>query len=304
MSEPSGWTGRAPAKVNLLLRVLAREEDGYHQIETLFQALELADRLTLTPADPGTVTLEVAGVPDGALGPDDENLAVRAALAYRERIRTLGVEPVGVRIRLEKEVPHGAGLGGGSSDAAAVLRGMEALHGNPLGTELLVHLAGGLGADVPFFLSPSPLALGWGRGDQLLALPPLPAREVILAVPREGIGTPWAYRTLAQHRAAGEVRPPGSVLYRLEDLGSWEALIRLAENAFEEALFPGRPELRRIRDRLRGLGAAPALLSGSGSAVFGIFSDPEAASTAEATESLEREFEGLRVIRTRTRSRV
>lgn len=150
---------RAPAKLNLHLAVLARETSGYHQIETVFCALELADRLEVRRAGAGIV-LEV----DGAdLGPSEENLAHRAARTFYE---AAAIAPE-AEIRLEKHIPVGAGLGGGSSDAAAAMRALNMLHGTPLDEAALLQAAATLGSDVPFFLSGGPLALAWGRGERI-----------------------------------------------------------------------------------------------------------------------------------------
>ncbi|TVP47863.1 MAG: 4-(cytidine 5'-diphospho)-2-C-methyl-D-erythritol kinase [Gemmatimonadales bacterium] len=301
------WSGPAPAKVNLFLRVLAREEGGYHQVETLFQALELADQVTLEVLPgPGAIQLEVEGVPADALGPPEQNLAVRAAGLLLD---AAGGEPPGLRIHLVKRIPHGAGLGGGSSDAATVLRGLNELLGRPLDAARLVTLGGRLGADVAFFLCGSPLALAWGRGDRLLPLPPLPAADVIVALPEARIATPDAYARLARWRAergkgAAPARVMGAVSSGRVATGapwsSWAAVAREAENDFAPALHGAYPELARIRDELEAAGARPALLSGSGSAVFGLF--PEGGSDSlTGVEAEGAESGNVRIFRTRTR---
>jgi 4-diphosphocytidyl-2-C-methyl-D-erythritol kinase len=305
-SGGSTWTGAAPAKVNLFLRVLAREEDGYHQIETLFQALELADRVELQLSDPAVgIQLELEGVEPGALGPPESNLAVRAARAFLERVSG-GADPAGrpgIRIRLGKHIPHGAGLGGGSSDAATTLRGLNELLGSPLSHADLVALGGRLGADVAFFLCGSPLALAWGRGDRLLPLSPLPAAGVLVAVPPWGIPTPAAYAALARNRARSGTAPPAARCFTPDTAPwtSWEALVAEAENAFEAPIMGDHPELARIRRALEAAGGRPALLSGSGSAVFGIIPGPEVPSPERADRIMElAAVEGLRVLATRT----
>jgi 4-diphosphocytidyl-2-C-methyl-D-erythritol kinase len=293
------WSGAAPAKVNLLLRVLAREAGGHHQLETVFQALELSDEVHLERTREPGVRLDLEGVAPGELGPDASNLAVRAARAYLEALGPGGQDRGGVQVRLEKRIPHGAGLGGGSSDAGTVLRGMDVLHGGALGLPVLVELGAALGADVPFFALDRPRALGWGRGDRLLPLPPLPVREVVLACPPEPIATPWAYRMLAEHREAAGMGSAGGALVDPGRLGSWEGVAEAAENAFQAALEPLRPDLARLREALSAAGAVPALLSGSGSAVFGVFRS--SAEAAEGVRRVERAVPGTRAIRTRTR---
>jgi 4-diphosphocytidyl-2-C-methyl-D-erythritol kinase len=292
------WRGSAPAKVNLFLRVLAREETGYHQIETLFQALELSDGVAVERTDGFGIELEVEGVAPGVLGPDDENLAVRAARAYLGSVSDIQGADGGWRIHLAKRIPHGAGLGGGSSDAAAVLRGLDALHGNRVGTEGLVRIGARLGADVGFFVLDRALALGWGRGDRLLPLDPLPPREVVLALPPFRIDTAWAYRTLAQEREATGREGPGGGVIDLHRLRSWDGVAGWAENAFQAALAQAHPELGRLVDELTRAEAELALLSGSGCAVFGVFADAEAADRAAA--AMDGSGAAERVIRTRT----
>jgi 4-diphosphocytidyl-2-C-methyl-D-erythritol kinase len=341
---PAGWSGAAPAKVNLFLRIVAREAGGYHQLETLFQALELEDRVSVSlepvagavgsgerasPAPEGgasdgldpagapgplPVHLEVTGVLPGALGPPHENLVVRAARVLLEALpadhpvlRLPEGERPGVRIVLEKAIPHGAGLGGGSSDAATVLVGLNQLLGSPLDRSRLVRLGGTLGADVPFFVTEAPLALAWGRGDRLLPLPALPRAAVLLALPPWGMATPGAYGRLARLRErSGAGDYPGSELHEFLAEGGrgwgWEDVARRSDNQFEAALFPDHPELVRIHRALVELGATPARLSGSGSALFGVFPDVEtlpAALEAELREAAG--VDGLRTIRTTTR---
>lgn len=319
------WVGEAPAKVNLLLRILDRESLGYHRIETIFQALELADGVEIDVREgvgsgaPPSISLEVRGVIPGELGPPEANLAYRAASRFREELLRHGVAPPFLSIRLEKRIPHGAGLGGGSSDAAAVLRGVNILAGEPLSHADLMRIGGELGSDVPFFLCGSSLALGEGRGERLTRYSALPQRDVLLLVPAEGIATGWAYGVLAEvrQRAGGRttsepspggagsqgasttstssVRPSGPGEPSAAG-AQWKDIAAVAANDFEAVLFPLRPELATMKDLLLRHGASPALLSGSGSVVFGIFSDHAALQDAEDEASSV----GLRSIRTRT----
>lgn len=257
----------APAKVNLRLRILAREASGFHQLETLFATIALADELHLRVERHG-IRLEVEGAD---LGPVEDNLVARAARAFLAACPEDALRRGrGVDVRLIKRIPAGAGLGGGSSDAASTLRGLNRLHGGPLEPKALNELGAELGSDVPFFLSGSSFALGWGRGEQILALPPLPPAPILLAVPDFRIATSDAYRTLAEGRAtSGNLPSPNA--WQLSDFESWDEVVDLASNDFETALFPRYPRLADIRDRLRAHGAIIARLSGSGSAVFGVF---------------------------------
>lgn len=296
------WVGDAPAKVNLFLRILAREETGFHQLETVYQTLEMADRVELDAA-PGTrgVYLELEGVSPDALGPAEDNLVVRAARSFLDSLDTRsGPRPAGLRIRLTKRIPHGAGLGGGSSDAATVLVGLNRMMGSPLSRGHLAEMGARLGSDVPFFLSGSALALAWGRGDRLLALDPLPGRPVLLALPAEGMATVAAYKVLAEHRTEIRAQSPGGLVLDPARLRSWDALSSLASNDFETALDRVRPELRPIWEAMRSAGARPSLLSGSGSAVFGVFSDQGGLESARSV--LEEAMPDLRLMETRTRT--
>lgn len=302
MTLPPAWRGVAPAKVNLRLEVLAPRGDGYHPVETVLHALELSDDLELSPSSDDRVVLELTGVAPGALGPDADNLAVRAADAFRRVVAAGGRKAPGVTIRLHKRIPHGAGLGGGSSDAAAVLRGMNELFGRSLALPDLHALAAGLGSDVPFFVLDRPRAVAWGRGERMLALPALPARPVLVAVPADPIATGWAYGALDAHRGSRATRGEGGFVDEGRETG-WRAVDARARNDFEDALFPLRPELGRVKAILREAGARPALLSGSGSALFGVFEDEVQVAGAEAALLAKTgDLPGLRSFRTRTRA--
>lgn len=260
----------APAKVNLLLRVLGRRPDGYHDIETVFQAISLADEVSVTLEVGGASTsaesrveLEVTG-PD--LGPTHENLAHRAATRFLE----LSGHPGRVRIRLVKRIPAGAGLGGGSSDGAAVLRCLDELIGG-VGPDRLRAIAAELGSDVAFFLGSSPLAAGRGRGERLTPLPTLPSVHLIVALPPVHVSTAGAYAALAEARAA-QPRPTSRATIVLEEVAaSWGGIAARVENDFEPVVAERHPEVRRSLEGLRAAGARWALLSGSGAASFGVF---------------------------------
>lgn len=262
----------APAKVNLRLRVLAREASGYHGLESLFCAVSLADTLELHAGAPG-IRLEVAGGVE--TGPPERNLVVRAAERFH---RALGTEPA-LDVRLHKRIPSAAGLGGGSSDAAAALRALNALHGEPFGRAELLHMAAGLGSDVPFFLCGSPLALGWGRGERLLALPPLPPRPVLVAHPGVAMPTPEAFRRVAERR--GESWEPEAFAFGLQLLDGWPGVSALAENDFEAPAFERIPVLAAAREAMHGAGALVSLLAGSGAALFGVFPSTDERDDAE-----------------------
>ncbi len=268
----------AHAKVNLRLRILETGAGGFHGLETLFLRLALRDEVELAAGRPG-LRLRVEEEPgplaavarSGEAVPRGEtNLCWRAAEAYH---RELGREPA-LDILLRKRLPAGAGLGGGSADAAAVLRGLEAMNEEGLGAARLMALAGELGSDVPFALADAPAALGWERGRRLLPLPAPPPRPILLLVPRFAIGTAEAYRWLDEARREADDGPGGALLLPSADrLSSWEELDGLAVNDFEAPVFSRHPVLAGWKAELREAGARPALLSGSGSALFGVFHD-------------------------------
>lgn len=287
----------APAKVNLRLRVGALEDSGFHAIDTYYCLLHLADSLVVRPGSGAAPILDVRHARPlteaPQLGPDRENLAVRAATAFMQRA---GLDR-GPEIRLVKRIPVGAGLGGGSSDAAAVLRAMARLHPGTLSSGDLMELGSALGSDVPFFVRGAPLAHGTGRGERLASLTPLAARPVVLAVPDFPVATADAYRWLDEARAT----PPSvAAKPRYGTELDWGTLAEEAVNDFEGPVFRRHPRLAELRDRLRSLGARPALLAGSGSTVFGVFE--ETARARQAAEGL-RSAPSTRVLMTRTRTR-
>jgi len=261
----------APAKLNLDLRVLAREDSGYHRIDTLFLLIDLCDRVTVESGGRGIeLTVEGADV-----GPTEENLAYRAAEAFLE---TVGAD-VGVRIHLEKKIPAGAGLGGGSSDAAAVLRLLDRLHPGAVRDRQLLEIGAALGADVPFFLCAAPYALAWGRGGRLFTLPAPDERWVALALPDVHISTPEAYRRLSE----GGLDAAGPRQIPHESVGDWDWIAAEARNDFEGTVFEEHPTLGEVRRMFEDRGGSPARMSGSGAAIFGVFAD-EAAARAVADD--------------------
>jgi len=254
-------TLECPAKVNLFLRVLAREADGYHGLETLFCRVGLADTLTVERTE-GGITLDVEGAD---LGPVEENLAWRAADAV---VAATG-RRFGVRMHLVKRIPAGGGLGGGSSDAAAALLAVNQLAGEAVPRAELLHTAARLGADIPFFASGAALALGWGHGQRLLELPALPARPALLVCPGLPVATPAAYQWVDEVRAAAGRR--GAVHLDLGVLSSWSDLARLGGNDFEAPVMGRHPELKAAFEALAATGPFLCRMSGSGSTLFGVY---------------------------------
>ncbi len=270
-------TERASAKINLVLRILAREASGYHGIETLFQLLELHDLVHVRVGTmPRALTCDGPTMPASGLGPVEQNLAWRAAVAYTEASDW----QTDWNIEIEKQIPVGGGLGGGSADAAAVLRALEAMCPTPLGDARLLALAGTLGADVPFLVSGHSLAWAWGRGDRLLPLPALPRAAVWLATFADGVNTGAAYGAFARAReASGDTVHAAS--YSLAAFASWDAIAAAAVNDFEpvvSAMHAGvaavLPGLRTFAAERRASGMPTiGMMSGSGATCFVLCAD-------------------------------
>ena len=256
----------AHAKLNLLLRVLAREDDGYHGLETLFALIDLHDTLVAERRDGHDVTLEVEGSDD--LGPVEKNLAVRAA----QRVVDATGRRFGVHLRLVKRIPVQAGLGGGSSDAAASLVAVNLLAGDPVPRHELLQFGAALGADVPFLVSGAPLALAWGHGERLLRLPSLPAAPALLLTPPVGVGTAEAYGWVDAARVTAGRR--GALALDLDSLSSWGSIGRMAGNDFESAVFAKLPAVRSAFEALVGTRPLVCRMTGSGSTLFAIYRSP------------------------------
>ena len=249
------------AKINLDLRVLSKRPDGFHELRTVFQTISLADRIDIQYLPGRTAFVTITGnvdIPD--------NLMVRAADAIMGATRAKGE----VRFHLTKQIPMGGGLGGGSSNAAAVLLALPVLLGKRVKAAKLHELAAGLGSDVPFFLYGG-TALGLGRGTELYPLADAPAARGLLVNPRVHVSTPDAYRAL-NITGEGAAAPP---IYF--DPAQWAIQ---GVNDFERVVYAQHPELKRIAQRLKRAGASTVRLSGSGSSIFSIFPDAAAEATA------------------------
>ena len=262
----------APAKVNLGLRILGRRPDGYHELSSLFAPLDLGDELTLRLC-PG-VEPRVA-LRDGCGSfplPEGGNLAVRAAEAFLEETG-LGLS---IEIELRKHIPVAAGLGGGSSDAGAVLRALARHAPDAVPAPRLAALALSLGADVPFFLDPRPARVG-GIGERIEPCGPLPALALLLVNPGVPLSTAEVFAAFdALDPQPGPPLPPDPS----QVLGGGDALAALLHNDLECAALRLRPELRRLRRDLVGLGALGVGMSGSGPTLFGVFGSLEEAAAA------------------------
>ena len=267
------WTASARAKINLHLAVHARRADGYHALTTIFQTIDLADILTIAEHD-GPFTLRCPGsdAPE-----DDSNLVVRAARALASELGR--PEPAGLRVTLEKQVPTQAGLGGGSADAMAALRLLCEVWRVPPDRDLLARVGGRLGSDVPFFAWGG-TALGLGRGDEITPLPALSPLSCAIVRPPFGVPTADAYRWVAESRngrlASDTVFDPP---VRADQ---WPDRLAGCRNDFEPVVAARHPEIAEAVAALRAAGARLAMMSGSGSAVFGLFEDAGTAARAMA----------------------
>ncbi len=256
---------RALAKVNLALRVLGPRPDGYHELRTIYQTVSLADAVELEYRPGGPAAVHVDCVP-----PIPDNLASRAATALIAAGAVRGT----VRIRITKHIPQGAGLGGGSSDAAAVLLALPVLAGARLTAAELIRMAEQLGSDVPFFLLGG-TALGVGRGAEVYPLADYKPRYCLIVVPDLVISTREAYQALSAKLT------PGRAPFNISSFQSvaWAAAVGAPpgrrdlafRNDFEAVVFDKFPRLRSLKTSLQRLGAVQALLTGSGSAVYGLF---------------------------------
>jgi 4-diphosphocytidyl-2-C-methyl-D-erythritol kinase len=260
---------RAYAKLNLGLRVLYRRPDGYHELRTVFQTISLADSLEISFQPARSVSIAMEGAPQ-----IPDNLAERAARLLMEAAGKTG----SVRLRLRKAIPSGAGLGGGSSDAAAVLLALPVLGGFAIPSERLLALAAQLGSDVPFFLYGG-AALGLGRGEELYPLPDFPAKQALLIACDVHSSTADAYRDLSA-TLAGDSLTKVALQNKLDSFqrGVWGDVSGDGKpsiiNDFEEVVLARYPALGDVRERLRRAGATCVAMTGSGSAMFGIFENP------------------------------
>lgn len=260
-------TGRAVrvpayAKLNLGLRVLYRRPDGYHELRTAFQTISLADRMEIAFAPARATQIAIQGTPE-----IPDNLVERACRLVLDALKIRA----DVHFRLRKNIPMGAGLGGGSSDAAAVLLALPVLARKPLAMDRLAELAAQLGSDVPFFLYGGS-ALGLGRGEELYPLPDRPAARGLLVVPAIHSSTAEAYRDLSPTLTSIRLQNK-LVVFQQEVWRGGADGSAMDDNDFEEVVFARHPELKRIKQRLVRFGAKPAAMTGSGSAIFGIFAD-------------------------------
>jgi 4-diphosphocytidyl-2-C-methyl-D-erythritol kinase len=266
------------AKLNLDLRVLHKRADGFHELRTIFQTISLSDKLSIELEPARRTEIELASSVEIA-----DNLVVRAARLVLDRLKF----KARVRFALEKRIPMGAGLGGGSSNAASVLIALPALAGRRLPIEELVAMGEMLGSDVPFFLYGG-TALGFGRGTELYPLPDAKAGSVLVVASGVHVSTGEAYRLLARETAGPLTSEAESPMLREFQRVIWNlsgsALAQIPlKNDFEGPVFRVHPELEKVVRKLNKAGAKPALMTGSGSAIWANFADDAARTRALAS---------------------
>lgn len=268
------------AKINWRLRVLGRRADGYHELDTVLQTISLHDAVSIVVSDDDAISLSCD---DPSLPTDNSNLVRRAANALRSRYSI----SKGAKIRLEKRIPMEAGLGGGSADAAMALLGLAQLWEVPATRDQLVEIAGRLGADVPFFLCGG-TARGTGIGATITPLGVDPQRFVLVVKPNAGVSTATAYESLKSPpltTSATDTILSGSPASRVHDLEPEQ--FQSVENDFDAPISKLEPEIGRAKQALLTAGASVAMLSGSGSAVFGFFDNQEIQERAISAIELE-----------------
>ena len=286
----------APAKINLHLQVLGVRPDGYHELRTLFQSIDLADEICASPTVNGRLELRVE--PEGAVTGAEDNMVLRAAACLRKRS---GVT-AGASLELHKNIPVAGGLGGGSADAAATLILLDRLWNLDLGTGDLVDLAADLGSDVPFFLHGG-LAMGVGRGEEVYPLPDLRTYDLVVVTPRLQVPTAEVFDRFAPQLTSGGL---GATVYAFATGGPgchrgsppWEDLF----NELESVVVERWPEVGRVVDALWATEPLHAAVTGSGASVFAVY--PDARRAREAAAALGdrwRVFVGSTLTRDRAR---
>jgi 4-diphosphocytidyl-2-C-methyl-D-erythritol kinase len=283
---------QAPAKINLYLKITGRREDGYHYLATLMQKISLYDQIVIEKIESGILLR----CPNSDLPEDESNIAFRAAEKFLEATVRRQGDKTGAAITLNKSIPVAAGLGGGSSDAAAVLRGLNQLFATNCSEDDLLAMGAPLGADVPFFVTDQPIAWATGIGDQLHPAHPLLGYRVIVVNPGFSVSTPWVYDkfalTVGKNINNLKNLQNSDVSYDLHQLFSSRA-IRPDElvNDLEQVTSCCYREIEVLKQRLMKGGAVAAMMSGSGPTVFGLFQTSEAERTLVCVQELKREYQ-------------
>lgn len=283
-------TTKAPAKINLFLDVTAKRADGYHDIRSIMQTVDLCDTVTVESLDAASgVTDIILTCSDPTLPCNEKNLAHKAAVAF---FGAVGMESYSCRIHIDKVIPMEAGLAGGSSDAAAVLRLLNELYGSPLSQDELCKTGASIGADVPFCIVGG-TCLCEGIGEVLTQLPPMPDAHIVIARGGEGVSTPAAY-CLVDERWNNDFSVSGGNIDKITSAlsaGDLCGIVGGMYNIFEDVILPGHSVASRLKEIMLECGAVGAMMSGSGPSVFGIFLNKEDAVRAvERTGEISRSF--------------
>lgn len=269
---------KAKAKINLTLDIVCKRPDGYHEVNMIMQTLELCDYINVEKIFSG---IEISGT--GFIPYDETNLAYKAAKLFFDVSGVRG----GARIYIEKILPVCAGMGGGSSDGATVLCALNDLYGKPLSKKVLVKIASRLGADVPYFVFGG-TALATGIGEKLESITPFEKTPVVVVKPPVSVSTPLAYKGLD---FGTMIHPDVDSAVTAIENGDRQKLCKVIGNAFEQTVFCEYPQIEKVKSAMIALGADGALMSGSGSAVFGLFLNPETAK--KAYNELKKEYKDV-----------
>jgi len=261
---------KSPAKLNLTLNITGKRSDGYHQIETIMQTISLADEVILTPSSGVAIQTNMPYIPN-----DDRNIAYRAAKLFFEKARISG----GVDIKINKKIPVGAGMGGGSSNAATVLYGLNAMHKSPFSKSQLEEIGLKLGADVPYFFTKG-CCLATGLGEALTPIKSTARAWVVIVKPPFSISTKWAYQKL-NPLFFKKSDATDKMAHALQS-GNINGIADNLYNIFELSTSLFYPQITNITNTLAKNGALGAAMTGSGSAVFGIFENTTAAQKCAA----------------------
>lgn len=278
------------AKVNLTLEVSGRRPDGYHDIDSVVQVIGISDEIEIARADAGVIELDVdvQHIPSGR-----DNIIYRACEAFFDRSRVNG----GARIRLAKRIPVQAGLGGGSGNAATVVAGLDRLYGCGFRAEELADIAASVGSDSPLFIYGGTVRMR-GRGEDIEPLPDSPEMWMVVIKPEVGVATAWAYSELDK-QTDRETRTSSNCAARAVRAGFRSGVIACMWNDFDPVVCGAFEEIRQAKQLLLDAGAEVALLSGSGSALFGVFPNEQAAQNA--ADSVRQQYENVFVTRSLTR---
>ncbi len=265
----------APAKINLYLEIKAKRQDGYHDIESVMQTVGIFDILTISscPGEGKTISVECT---DESVPCDETNLCHRAAKLFFE---AAGIDNYNASIKIEKHIPMAAGLGGGSSDAAAVLILLDELYETGFTRLQLCEIGSEIGADVPFCIMQG-ISVTRGIGDVFSPCACLPECYFVIACAGEGISTPWAYKRLDEMYDFDAREVSAEAFTAALESGELGCIVSAMTNIFESAVLPVREMARRIRDMLTECGAEGAMMSGSGPSVFGVFKTEQKARLA------------------------